>query len=173
MKPWQTIARLEWGMASLGAGLALFVIMMITILGVFGRYVLGTDLIPGGYNLIERVAFPLLVFLAVPLAYREGRFPRFDVLESHLPPRVGKWVKAFVLVVECVVFGIVLYFSVLFAWDAVASGRQMQIGTRLWPAWPVMIMMPLAFALVWMEMLRRGWQSIRSAPAHVGSHGRQ
>ena len=58
---WHWLGRLDGGLASIGAGLCLLAIMLITVIGVFGRYVLGVDLIPGGYNVIERVAFPLLV----------------------------------------------------------------------------------------------------------------
>lgn len=161
---WNWIARIEGGLATVGAGLALLAILLITILGVFGRYVLGTDLIPGGYNLIERIAFPLLVFWAVPLAHREGRFPRFDMLAGKLSAPAQRRLNLFVLGVEVVIFAVLLWFILDFALDAVLSGRQMQIGTELWPAWPVMLMMPLAFALMLLEMVRLFWLQWRQRP---------
>ena len=62
MHIWTWLGRLEGGMASVGAGLCLLAMMFMTVGSVFGRYLLGADLIPGGYNIIERLLFPLLVF---------------------------------------------------------------------------------------------------------------
>lgn len=157
---WRWIDRLEGGLASVGAGLCLLAMMLITIAGVFGRYVLGSDLIPGGYNIIERIAFPLLVFWALPMAHREGSFPRFELLEARLSPRLRRWIDAVVLTVEIAVFIVVLAYCARFAWDAVASARQMQIGTDLWPAWPVIVMIPLGFALMLAEMVRLLWATV-------------
>lgn len=75
---WKAIWHFEWGMASIGAGLCLLMMMMITVLSVFGRYVLHTDMIPGAYNIVERILFPLMVFWAMPLAHREKLFPRLE-----------------------------------------------------------------------------------------------
>lgn len=165
MRFWIWIGRIEGGLATVGAGLALLAMMLITILGVFGRYVLGTDLVPGGYNLIERVAFPLLVFWALPMAHREGRFPRFDMLAGKLSRAARRRVNLGVLLVELVLFLILFWFVSAFAWDAVATQRQMQIGTELWAAWPVMLMMPLAFALMLLEMARLCWWEWHYGPA--------
>ncbi|ASK35647.1 TRAP transporter small permease [Alloalcanivorax mobilis] len=158
---WRWIDRLEGGLASVGAGLCLFLIMMITVIGVFGRYVLGMDLIPGGYNMIERIAFPLLVFWAVPLGHRQGSFPRFDVLTERLPAALSRALTALVLIVEIAVFMILFWYLARFAWEATLSAREMQIGTRLWPVWPVMLMMPLAFGLMLLEMFRLLWKALR------------
>ena len=75
MSFWKTIDRIEGGMASVGAGLCLLAMIVITVLSVIGRYILQQDLIPGAYNLIERVTFPLIVFWAVPLAVGQGHLP--------------------------------------------------------------------------------------------------
>uniref|UniRef100_UPI0035691E84 hypothetical protein n=1 Tax=Hydrogenophaga sp. TaxID=1904254 RepID=UPI0035691E84 len=77
---WKTLGRIEGGMASIGAGLCLLAMIISTVISVVGRYILQQDILPGAYNLIERVAFPLIVFWAMPLAHREGSFPRFDML---------------------------------------------------------------------------------------------
>lgn len=156
---WKWIDTLEGGMASIGAGLCLFLIMMITVASVFGRYVLGVDLIPGGYNMIESIAFPLLVFLAAPLGHRQGMFPRFEMLADRLPARVTAYLALLVAVVELGVFSVLLWYLGQFAWDAVESARQAQIGTQLWPVWPVILVMPLGFALIWLEIVRQAWKA--------------
>jgi len=161
MRFWKWIDGLEGGLASVGAGLCLFAMMMITVISVIGRYWLNADLIPGAYNLIERVAFPLMVFWAVPLAHREGTFPRFDIIPQKLSPRANAAVSAFVLAVEIAIFVVIMWYVTRFALNAFTSGRQMQIGTNFWPLWPVVIMIPLAFFLMLLEMFRLFWEAIR------------
>lgn len=161
MRFWTWLGRVEWAMASIGAGLSLFLIMMLTVISVFGRYVLATDLIPGAYNMIERIAFPLLVFWAIPLAHREGAFPRFELLSDSVNPLVRSLIAIFVLAVEIVVMAVLLRYLASFAWSSFESGRQMQIGTGHWIIWPVIAMAPLAFALILLEMLRLLWREIK------------
>ncbi len=171
MRIWTWLTRLEGGMASLGAGLCLLAMMVMTVVSVFGRYVLGVDLIPGGYNMIERLLFPLLVFWALPLAHREGTFPRLEMLQNALPPQAHAWVKVFVLTVETVVFSLLLWYVARFAWQGYASGRQMQIGTTYWPLYPVLAMVPLSFGLMLIEMVRLIVWDVRQA-LRLHSRGR-
>ena len=152
-------------MASVGAGLCLLAMLLMTVVSVFGRYVLGVDLIPGTYNIIERLLFPLLVFWALPLAHREGTFPRLGVAEAALPPRVQAGMAAIVLMVEAVVFALLFWYAARFAWEGFVSGRQMQIGTAYWPLFPVLVMVPLAFGLMLAEMVRLVVVNLRNALA--------
>lgn len=154
MRFFKAIRGLEWGLASIGAGLCLVAIMLITVISVFGRYVLQEDLIPGAYNIIERIIFPLLVFWALPMAHRDGIFPRLEMIVDALPRRLGRAVGLVVLLVEIVVYAVVLYYVTTFVWAAIETGRSMQVGTDFYPLWPVVIMMPPAFALMILEMVR-------------------
>src|SRR3990167_1946780 len=97
MKFWKTVDRVEGGMASVGAGLCLLAMIVITVISVIGRYVLQQDILPGAYNLIERVCFPLIVFWAVPMAHREATFPRFDMAVNALPMGLRRRVLVAVL----------------------------------------------------------------------------
>ncbi len=154
MRFWKLIWQFEWGMASIGAGLCLLAMMLMTVTSVFGRYVLHVDLIPGAYNIIERILFPLMVFWALPTAHREKTFPRLESFPDSLSPYWQTIISAFVLVVEIAIYGIVLWFATRFAWNSIVSGRPMQVGTNFWPLWPVLVMMPLAFTLMLLEMVR-------------------
>ena len=154
MRFWKAIWDFEWGMASIGAGLCLFLMMLITVISVFGRYVLHADLIPGAYNIVERVIFPLLVFWALPMAHREGTFPRLETFSESAPPRRRAAVSALVLAVEIGIYAIVLWYVTGFVWSSIKTHRTMQVGTDFWPLWPIIIMMPLAFALMLLEMIR-------------------
>lgn len=163
MKFWRFIDRLEGGMASVGAGLCLLAMILITVISVIGRYVLQQDILPGAYNLIERVTFPLIVFWAVPLAHREGTFPRFDMVVNAMPAGARRFVLATVLLVELAIYAVVMWYVLRFTWQSIQADRTMQIGTDFWPVWPLLVMMPLAFALMMLEMCRLVWRDIRVA----------
>ncbi len=162
MRIWKWIGRVDWGLASVGAGLCLLAMMLITVISVFGRYVLGMNLIPGAYNIVERILFPLIVFWALPLAHREGTFPRLGFISEALPPRGQALLATVVLTVETAVFGALLYYTGLFAWDGYMDGRQAQIGSGYWLIYPVLAMVPLAFGLMLLEMLRQLARSLVS-----------
>ncbi|SDN83849.1 TRAP-type mannitol/chloroaromatic compound transport system, small permease component [Lutimaribacter pacificus] len=152
---YQALGKLEWGLASIGAGLCLFAIMMITVISVFGRYVLLTDLIPGSFNIIERMLFPMMVFWALPLAHRDGVFPRLEILPNILPKRLGNAVAILALTVELAIFVYLTWRLSLFSLAGFESGRTMQLGSGYFPVWPFMMMVPVAFGLMLIEMV---WQ---------------
>ncbi|GLS14820.1 TRAP transporter small permease [Hydrogenophaga electricum] len=161
MKFWTFLGRLEGGMASIGAGLCLLAMIVITVISVVGRYVLHHDILPGAYNLIERVAFPLIVFWAAPMAHREATFPRFDMLVNAMPARVRRAVQVLVGVVELAIYAVVMWYVLRFTWQSIVEDRTMQVGADFWPMWPVLVMMPLAFFLMMLEMLRLVWKDLR------------
>lgn len=148
------VGRVDWALAAVGGGACLFAILMITVVTVFGRYVMQADLIPGGYNMIESVFFPLMVFWGLPMAHRDGAFPRLEMLESMAPGLWGKLIGALVLAVEAIVYAVVLWYCWKFSMAAMETGRQVQIGTGLWIAWPVWIMAPISFGLMLIEIVR-------------------
>jgi TRAP-type C4-dicarboxylate transport system permease small subunit len=154
MRFWKAIWDFEWGMAAIGAGICLFAMMMITVISVFGRYFLHADLIPGAYNIVERVVFPLMVFWALPLAHREGMFPRLEGTTDSLPPRMRAAIGFVVLAVEVLIYAAILWFVLRFVADSIKVNRPMQVGANFWPLWPILIMMPLAFGLMLLEMVR-------------------
>lgn len=159
---WRTLWTAEYGLAAAGAGVALLTIMVVTVLSVAGRYILHTDLIPGAYNLIERVLFPLMVFCALPLSHRDGMFPKLDVfLAARMSRRQRGLVALAVGLVELAVYAVLMYFIWLFLQKAIASNRTLMIGVATWPMWPVAVMMPLAFGLMMIEMVRLVWRDMR------------
>lgn len=159
---WKAIWRFEYGLAALGAGLCLIVIMLITVASVIGRYFLQIDLIPGGYNIIERIFFPLLVFMAVPIAHREGTFPRFELLADTLPDLPRKLIAVLVVLVEAMVYAVLFWLVIRFTANAIDQQRTMQIGTGVVVMWPVLIFVPLMIALVLLEALRLLWRDLRA-----------
>lgn len=161
MRFWRTIWAFEWGLAAVGAGSMLFLMMMVTVISVAGRYFLQADLIPGAYNIVERIIFPLLVFWALPIAHREGMFPRLETLADAQPPRRRAIVAALVTAVEIAVYAVFMWYILRFVWTSIQSNRTMQIGTSFWPLWPILVMMPLAFGLMLLEMGRLLYRDVR------------
>lgn len=175
MRFWRAIWALEWGMAAIGAGTMLFLMMMVTVISVFGRYFLQADLIPGAYNIVERILFPLLVFWALPIAHRDGLFPRLETFADALPPRRRALTGIVVLAVEICVYAVFLWYISRFVWVSVAQNRTMQIGTDFLPLWPILVMMPLAFGLMMLEMFRLLYRDARAfvrrePPANLPGH---
>lgn len=166
MKFWKNLGLLENGMASIGAGLCLFVIMIVTVLSVFGRYVLAMDLVPGAFNMIERIFFPLMVFWAMPIAYREGAFPRLDFIVAKLTERSKAAVAIFVVAVELVIYLALAHYTWTFAWDGITSQLTTPIGTNHWPIYPVLVMVPFAFALMIVEMIYLLWADLSKMLGH-------
>ena len=151
---WARLGRLEGGMASVGGGLCLLAMLFMTVVSVFGRYVLGADLVPGGYNIIERLLFPLLVFWGLPLAHRDGTFPGSGWHRTRCrrgrTPRARRWSSRWKPSSSASCCGT----SPRSRGQGYTSGRQMQIGTTFWPLYPVLAMVPLSFGLMLIEMVR-------------------
>jgi TRAP-type mannitol/chloroaromatic compound transport system permease small subunit len=154
MSVWNTIWKFQWGLASIGGGICLLLIMMITVISVFGRYVLQMDLVPGAFNIIERVLFPLMVFWALPIAHREGIFPQLEAIPALLNPFGKAVIGVAIFVVEILVYGITLWFLARYSWAAFVEGRSLQIATFYWPMWPVLMMAPLALVMMLLETAR-------------------
>ncbi|MGB3502678.1 MAG: TRAP transporter small permease [Mesorhizobium sp.] len=180
MKFWKAVWAFEWGLAAIGAGSMLFIMMMMTVISVAGRYFLHMDLIPGAYNIVERIIFPLLVFWALPIAHREGMFPRLEMFADAQPPRRRALIATIVMLVELAIYLTFFWYIWRFVSTSIQTNRTMQIGTSFLPLWPILIMMPLAFGLMILEMFRLLYRDVRqvmgldpvdeiAAPANPGS----
>jgi TRAP-type C4-dicarboxylate transport system permease small subunit len=161
MRFWRAVWAFEWGLAAIGAGSTLFIMMMVTVISVAGRYFLQMDLIPGAYNIVERILFPLLVFWALPIAHRDGLFPRLEAFADVLAPRRRTLVAAMAMIVEIAVYAVFMWFIARFVWGSIVQNRTMQIGTNFLPLWPILVMMPLAFGLILLEMGRLLYRDFR------------
>lgn len=73
----------------LGAALALFFLMMLTIVDVVGRKFLGHS-VRGGLELTE-LAMLVLIFAALPVATLAGQQIFFDLFDALLPPWARRW----------------------------------------------------------------------------------
>jgi hypothetical protein len=71
-----------------------------------------------------------------------------------MPPVLKKVVGLVVLSVELAVYCIVFYFCFLFLLRSIESNRSIQLGTDVFPMYPILLVIVLAFGLVVIEALR-------------------
>lgn len=147
-------------MANIG-GLSLAIMIVLTILSVFGRYFLRTDLIPGVYNIIERLLFPIVVFMAVPRAYTDRSFPKLQMVTTRLAPNKEKIVNIIILFVELATYSLITYYIIEYFYGALIAGQQIQISTVRWPFWPVMFLVVLSYIFLTLEFGRSLYHRIK------------
>ena len=70
------------------------------------------------------------------------------------------------MLVEIAVYAVFFWFIWRFVSGSIAQNRTMQIGTSFLPLWPILIMMPLAFGLMMLEMVRLFLRHLRQALGH-------
>lgn len=147
------LSRIESKLCIMGSGTCLILMVFTIITSVLGRYLLHTDLIPGSFNIIERILFPTLVFCAVPITYREGMFPRVTYFRSKFSGRLASFFDLLCLCLETALYLVIVSYTFRFAWQAVIESRTMQIGSETWLLWPILLLVPTIFLLVLLNTL--------------------
>ena len=143
--------RLLEAMLSLACGLLLIMTLMI------GADVLLRNLGLGGIppsNEVSEYVLYLVTLLAAPGLLRQGQHIRIDIVLRALPYRVGwllEWLGDVLGIICC------LYFVWHGARVALASfvNGSLSIKTLVLPEWPLLVPMPLAFALLSVEFVFR------------------
>lgn len=155
------LSKIELRLCAIGSGACLLLMVFIIITSVMGRYLLHTDLIPGTYNIIERVLFPVLVFCAIPITYREGMFPRVTYFRSKFSVTLDIVASWTCRIVEACLYLVIVCYTFRFAWQGLVESRTMQIGSETWILWPILCLLPVTFALVLANVLGDILSSIR------------
>jgi TRAP-type C4-dicarboxylate transport system permease small subunit len=135
------------------AGIACFLLMVAVCWGVFERYVFKMSLINGLYNMIESYIFPVLVFAAVAGSYRAGLWPRLEVLVDRMPAGRIRVINTINEIIGLVMYVSVTYFTCAYAIAMTIEGRQFQAGATTYLLWPLLWLVPIAFALLSIEVL--------------------
>ncbi len=95
-----SIQRLRKGLEYLAA-LALCILILVTIVDVFGRYVLNTPL-PGAFEYV-RALMAIVTFAALPLVSGRNEHLRAGILDHLMSPRVNALREPFVQLLSTVV----------------------------------------------------------------------
>jgi len=138
-------------MLSLACGLLLVMTLMIGA-DVLLRNV-GLGGIPPSNELSEDILY-LVTLLAAPSLLRQGQHIRIDIVLRALPGRVGwllEWIGDLTGIVCCLYF---VWYGALVAMASHANGS-LSIKTLVLPEWPLLVPMPIAFALLAIEFVFR------------------
>ncbi|SER69906.1 TRAP transporter small permease [Psychrobacillus sp. OK032] len=145
------------------AGIAL-VGMMVMIFGdVLMRNVFDKPLI-GTYEIVEYFLMPLLILPALPYTYSSGILPRLGELKEKLKPSVKTTIDYMIQSIEIFTFGLLTYYSFIFAFDGMVDGVATAIGLAFIPLWPVYFFLPFAFGFVFLEALLSTLHMILKTP---------
>ena len=137
------------------SGLAVFSLMILAVFSVSGRNFFGQPL-PGYIDWIEQ-AMPLIAFMGISYAQRDGGHIRMDILIGVLKGRalyLAEFITAFAM----------LILMVLLVWGTFAHfQRSFDLGSPLWsrdssmdiaiPLWPSKLLAPIAFSVICLRLL--------------------
>jgi TRAP-type C4-dicarboxylate transport system permease small subunit len=105
-------------------------------------------------NELSETGLYLVTMLSAPWLLREGRHIRVDILLRVLPARVGwycEWASDAIAFACCVAM---VFYGTHSAWYSYAQGS-ISIKTLVMPEWWVLAPLPVAFALLAIEVLFR------------------
>lgn len=141
------------------SGLAVFSLMLMAVVSVGGRNLANAPL-PGYVDWIEQ-AMPLIAFMGISYAQRDGGHIRMDMVVGALKGRA-------LYVVEFVTTAVILLLIVLLIWGSWAHfARSFDFGAPLWsrdssidigiPIWPAKLLAPVAFSVLSLRLLLQLW----------------
>jgi len=151
-------------MMALVGGLAVFAMMLFAVVSVSGRNALNMP-VPGYVDWITQL-MPLIAFLAVSYAQRDGTHIRMDLLIGQLRGR-PLWaaeivtVLGMLLLMVLLVWGSWAHFQRSFDWDAPLYSRDSTIDIAL-PIWPAKLLAPVAFSVLCLRLLIQLWGYARA-----------
>lgn len=154
----QRLHRIETFLALI-SGIAVFSLMFLAVFSVGGRNFFNQPL-PGYVDWIEQ-AMPLIAFMGVSYAQRDGGHIRMDMLVGNLRGRA-------LYLAEIITTLAILLLMVLLVWGSWAHfQRSFDFGAPLWsrdssmdialPLWPAKLLAPVAFFVLCLRLLLQLW----------------
>tara|TARA_B100001123_G_C15300192_1_gene1020759 strand:- start:90 stop:740 length:651 start_codon:yes stop_codon:yes gene_type:complete len=159
----RSLHRLE-GWLALVSGLAVFAIMAFAVISVTGRNGFNAP-IPGYVDWIEQL-MPLIAFMGVAYAQRDGTHIRMDILIGQLKGR-PLWIAEFITTLAALLLMILLvwgswsHFDRSFDFNAPNWSRDSSIDIGL-PIWPAKLLAPVAFSVLVVRFLIQLWAYARA-----------
>ena len=159
----RSLHRLE-GWLALVSGLAVVAIMAFAVISVTGRNGFNAP-IPGYVDWIEQL-MPLIAFMGVAYAQRDGTHIRMDILIGQLKGR-PLWIAEFITTLAALLLMILLvwgswsHFDRSFDFSAPNWSRDSSIDIGL-PIWPAKLLAPVAFSVLVVRFLIQLWAYARA-----------
>lgn len=154
----RSLLRLETWLA-LVSGFAVFAIMVFAVVSVTGRNGFNAP-IPGYVDWIEQL-MPLIAFMGIAYAQRDGTHIRMDIVIGQLSGR-ALWVAEFITTLAAIILIVLLvwgswsHFDRSFDWAASNWSRDSSIDIGL-PIWPAKLLVPVAFSVLVLRFLIQLW----------------
>lgn len=152
------------GWLALLSGLAVFSLMILAVVSVGGRNAMNAPL-PGYVDWIEQ-AMPLIAFMGIAYAQRDGGHIRMDMLVGVLKGRA-------LYLVEFITTLAILALMLLLVWGTWAHfDRSFDFGAPMWsrdssmdialPLWPAKLLAPVAFSVLCLRLMLQLWAYARA-----------
>ncbi|CUH77969.1 TRAP-type C4-dicarboxylate transport system, small permease component [Tritonibacter multivorans] len=159
----RSLYRLEQVLA-LVSGLAVFSLMLMAVVSVGGRNFFNQPL-PGYVDWIEQ-AMPLIAFMGIAYAQRDGGHIRMDMVVGALKGRV-------LYLVEFITTAVILLVVVLLVWGTWSHfDRSFDFAMPMWstdssidiglPIWPAKLLAPVAFSVLSLRLALQLWAYARA-----------
>mgnify|MGYP006075023681 CR=1 FL=1 len=150
----QRLYRVETWLGLL-SGLAVFSLMILAVFSVSGRNFFGQPL-PGYIDWIEQ-AMPLIAFMGISYAQRDGGHIRMDILIGVLKGRalyLAEFITAFAMLILMVllVWGTFAHFQRSFDFASPMWSRDSSMDIAI-PLWPSKLLAPIAFSVICLRLL--------------------
>ena len=147
------------GFLALLSGLAVFGLMLLAVGSVTGRSVFNSPL-RGYVDYIEQV-MPLIAFMGIAFAMRDGSHIRMDIVVGNLRGRALYLVElittlAVLLLMVLLVWGSWAHFQRSFDFAAPLWSRDSSIDIAL-PIWPAKLLAPVAFSVLCLRLCLQLW----------------
>ncbi|WP_375172597.1 TRAP transporter small permease subunit [Pseudooceanicola sp.] len=147
------------GAFALISGAAVLGLMVLAVVSVGGRNMFNTPL-PGYVDWIQ-MAMPLIAFMGISYAQRDGVHIRMDILIGRLRGR-PLWIAEFLtclatlVLIGLLIWGSWAHFQRSFDWGSQNWSRDSTIDIGL-PIWPAKILVPVAFSVMGLRLLLQLW----------------
>ncbi|WP_136637357.1 TRAP transporter small permease [Pseudooceanicola onchidii] len=160
-----TLSRLDRGIYRIErflgviSGLSVLALMLLAVVSVSGRNFFNAPL-PGYVDWIQ-IAMPLIAFLGISFAQRDGTHIRMDIVIGRLKGR-ALWTAellttlATLLLIALLIWGSWAHFGRSFDWNAPNFSRDSTIDIGL-PLWPAKLLVPVAFSVMALRLTLQLW----------------
>lgn len=141
------------------SGFAAFSLMFMAVWSVGGRTLFNRPL-PGYVDWVE-AAMPLIAFMGIAYAQRDGTHIRMDIVIGQLRGR-ALWLAELIsvilifLLMAALVWGSWAHFERSFDWNAPLWSRDSSIDIGI-PLWPAKLLAPVAFSVLCVRLLLQIW----------------
>ena len=158
-----SLNKLESALALL-SGLTVFALMLLAVISVGGRNTINHPL-PGYVDWIEQ-AMPLIAFMGIAYAQRNGGHIRMDMLVGTLRGRPLYLVElittiAILILMLILVWGTWAHFQRSFDFAAPMWSRDSSMDIAL-PIWPAKLLAPVAFSVLCVRLCVQIWAYFRA-----------